>query len=168
MKKTIIALAMLVLFTAGAAFAGASPQTANMTVQAQVIVDCTIGTVGTMDFGSLGLSFVTTDTTTSATISYTCTSGTVPTVTIGQGLHAAGGSTDAAPLRQMASGGNNIAYNLYTSNTYATVWGNTAGTGVAQPAATGAAQTTTVYGKAFHANVPTGSYSDTVVVTYTF
>jgi spore coat protein U-like protein len=167
MKKTV-GLAMLLLLTASVAVAGASPQTANMTVQAQVIVDCTIGAVGTMDFGSLGLGFITTDATTSATISYTCTSGTVPTVTIGQGLHAAGGSTDAAPLRQIASGGNTIAYNLYTSNTYATVWGNTAGTGVVQAAATGAAQTTTVYGKAVHANVPVGAYTDTVVVTYTF
>ena len=167
MKKTV-GLAILLLFTASAAFAGTSPQMHDMTVQAQVIVDCTIGTVGTMDFGSLGLAFITTDKDTSTTISYQCTTGTLPTVTIGQGLHAAGGSSDGSPLRQMASGANLITYNLYTSNAYTTVWGNTPATGVAQPVANGASQTTTVFGRAAHANVPTGSYSDTVVVTYTF
>jgi spore coat protein U-like protein len=123
-----------------------------------------------MNFGSLGLSFMTTDKTgVSANIGYTCSAGMSVTLTLGQGSNPAAGSSDAAPLRRIRLGAtsNYIRYNLYTDNTYSTVWGNTAATGVTTTG-TGSGQTALVYGTAVHATVPVGSYSDIVVVTIAF
>jgi spore coat protein U domain-containing protein, fimbrial subunit CupE1/2/3/6 len=144
--------------------------TATFTVTASATGSCTISAVGTMNFGSLGLSFMTTDKSgVSASINYTCSTGMPVTITLGQGANPGSGSSDAAPLRRMKLGAtsNYISYNLYTDNTYSTVWGNTAATGVTTTG-TGAGQTALVYGKANHATVPVGSYSDVVVVTLTF
>src|SRR6516225_2095375 len=105
MKRTILGLALLLLLTAGGAFANTS--TANMQVLAAVTADCHLDSAANMDFGSLGVPFTINniDATASAVITYTCTnSGVAPTVTPGQGANAAGGSTDAAPLRRMRAG----------------------------------------------------------------
>ena len=142
----------------------------TFSANATVTGSCTISAVGTMNFGSLGLSFMTTDKTgVSANIDYTCSAGMSVILTLGQGANPAAGSSDAAPLRQMRLGAtsNYIKYNLYTDNTYSTVWGNTAATGV-QTTGTGSGQTALVYGTALHATVQAGNYSDIVVVTITF
>ncbi|MBZ5630146.1 MAG: spore coat U domain-containing protein [Acidobacteriia bacterium] len=142
----------------------------TFSASATVIGNCTISAVGTMNFGNLGMSFITTDKTgVSATINYTCSAGMSATLTLGQGSNPAAGSSGTAPLRRMRLGAtaNYIRYNLYTNNTYSTVWGNTAATGV-QTTGTGSGQTALVYGTALHATVPAGSYSDIVVVTITF
>jgi spore coat protein U-like protein len=157
--------AVLVLVTASA-FAGTV--TSNMTVSATVSADCRIDSVGALSFGTLGIAFAVggTNATSSANVGYTCVNaGAAPTMRIGQGSNAAAGSTDAAPLRRMASGSNHISYGLYSDSGRTTVWNNTAGvSGVAN----GSAQTLTVYGLATAANVPAGSYSDTVVISVDF
>jgi len=90
-----------------------------------------------------------------------------PTFTIGQGLHAAAGSTDAAPLRRMTDGTHFLDYNLYGNSGCSGVWNNT--TGYTVPG-TGEPATATVFGciAAGQNSVPAGSYSDTVVMTVTF
>jgi spore coat protein U-like protein len=75
----------------------------------------------------------------------------------------------------MASGANTLQYNLYTDNTYATVFGD--GTGTSKTATgTGAgvatANTLTVYGQlpdsaANQAAVP-AAYTDTILVTVNY
>jgi spore coat protein U-like protein len=150
-------------------YGGKTAQT-TFAATATITTACAISAVGTMNFGNLGLSFWTTDkAAVSANITYTCSSGLPATITLGQGLNPEAGSSDAAPLRRMRLGAtsNHIGYNLYKDSGDTTVWGNTAATGVATTG-TGSAQTATAYGKATHANVPVGSYSDTLVVTITF
>ncbi|MBZ5567295.1 MAG: spore coat protein U domain-containing protein [Acidobacteriia bacterium] len=156
--------------TATVSYQGNRQALTTFSASATVTGSCTISAVSTMNFGSLGLSFMTTDKTgVSANIDYTCSAGMGVILTLGQGSNPAAGSSDAAPLRQMSLGAtsNYIKYNLYTDNTYSTVWGNTAATGV-QTTGTGSGQTALVYGTALHATVPAGNYSDIVVVTITF
>jgi len=165
MNITTKILSVIALASASA-FAGSV--TNNMTVSATVVAECRIDSVGAMSFGSLGLSFTVngTNASSSANVGYTCVNtGVAPTIRMGQGSNAATGSTDAAPLRRMASGSNHISYALYSDAAKTASWNNTAGvTGTAN----GTAQTVTVYGQATAANVPSGSYSDTVVVSVDF
>jgi spore coat protein U-like protein len=166
MKRTVLGLALLSLLTAGGAFA-ANTATGTLTVNATVSPDCTVSSP-TLDFGSLGVSFLASDKQANTNLTYTCTTnGVAPVITLGQGANAAGGSTDPAPLRRMKSGANYISYALYSDSGYSVVWGNTGGTGVSGTA-DGTLHTATVYGVATHTNVPAGTYTDSVTVTITF
>ena len=104
------------------------------------------------------------------TVTTTCTSGANPQVTLGQGSNPGGGSSDAAPVRQMSAGGSNfLSYALYQQSGRTTAWGNTSGTAPSSVPGTGLAQVFTVYGRIPAGQiVPTGSYADTVVATVTF
>jgi len=145
--------------------------TANITPSAEVDAHCTI-TGNALSFGVYD-SIAGTAVTQTTTISVACTNGmAAPPVTLDQGLHAAAGSTGAAPLRQLNDGGDNTAahnltYNLYSGG-YVSVWENV--TGVNAPTPDGTSHTMTVYGKidANQHSAYAGSYSDTVVVTVTF
>ncbi len=167
MKKQLFVLGMLIL-AVSTAFAGTT--TSTMAVSATVTADCVINSVGAMAFGSQGIPFTINNVNASATsvINYTCTNtGVAPSIRLGQGLNAASGSTDAAPLRRMVSNGNYISYALYQDSAHTTPWNNTSATGVAGTA-NGSAQNVTAYGVATAANVPSGSYSDTVIVSIDF
>jgi len=108
----------------------------------------------------------------STTVGVRCTSGTTFTVALN------GGTTTGATITQrlMANGANTLQYNLYTTNAYATVWGDgatgstQAGTGAGM--AVGSVQNLVVYGQlpdsvANQAAVP-GNYSDTITITVTY
>jgi spore coat protein U-like protein len=149
----------------------ASTATANLGVSASITNNCTISTAP-LAFGAYdplnGASAVNG----TGTVTVVCTSGmTGAVVTLGQGLHAAGGSSDPVPLRQMQdSGTTKLTYKLYSDSGRTTVWGNTAGTGLAASTGTGTNQNLTVYGTidAGQNTLPAGSYADTVVATITF
>jgi spore coat protein U-like protein len=100
-----------------------------------------------------------------------CTLDAVVAVNLDQGLHPTGGSTAAAPQRQMlnqTTAGIYLDYFLYSDNAYSTVWGNTVGTAVADTGS-GLAQTLNVYGSVpASQNVPAASYADTVTVYMNF
>lgn len=70
--------------------------------------------------------------------------------------------------RLMQSGSGQLDYNLYTSSTHTTIWGDgTSGTSTVSATSLGA--TYTVYGQIpALQNVPVGSYSDTITVTVTY
>jgi len=158
------------LFLAASSASHAGTQTANLSVTATVAANCTI-TTAPVAFGAYDpvVANATTPLDGTGTVTVTCTTGSATTITLGQGTNPATGSTDAAPLRQMKDSGTDVlAYALYQDNGRTTVWGNTAGTGVADTG-NGAAQNVTVYGAvAAGQNVPAASYSDTVVATVTF
>lgn len=145
-------------------------QTSNLSVTASVSANCAISTAP-VAFGAYDPTVVnaSADLDGTGTVNVTCTSGASTTVTLGQGANADTGSTDAVPLRRMNDGATNyLAYFLYSEATRTTVWGNTAGTGLAHTG-TGSQVGLTVYGRVTGGqNVPTGSYSDTVVATVTF
>jgi spore coat protein U-like protein len=150
-----------------AASAFAATSTANLGVSATILDACTIAATP-VNFGNYDHS-ASGDTGSTGSVTETCANGTAATITLGQGLHPKAGSVDGVPLRQMASGANNMAYFLYSDAGAGTLWGNTPTTGVAQAGTGGAGTTLTVYGFITAGqNLPTGSYADTVVATVTF
>jgi spore coat protein U-like protein len=158
------------LFLVASSATRAGTATSNLSVTATVSANCTISTAP-VAFGAYDpvAANATNPLNGSGTITVTCTNGSSGTITLGQGTNPATGSTDTAPLRQMKDAGSAVlAYSLYQDSGRTTVWGNTAGTGVADTG-TGTAQNVTVYGTVpAGQNVPVGSYSDTVVATVTF
>jgi spore coat protein U-like protein len=149
----------------------ATTATSNLSVTASVSASCSI-TTAPVAFGAYDpvVTNATAALNGTGTVTVTCTSGASTTITLGQGLNANTGSTDAAPARRLVDGGgtNYLSYALYQNTGRTTVWGNTAGTGVANTG-TGTASAVTVYGAvAAGQSVPAGSYSDTVVATVTF
>jgi spore coat protein U-like protein len=152
----------------------AATATANLPVTASVTANCTISTASAVAFGAYD-PVVTNATSGSplvatGTINVSCTSGASTTVTLSEGTnHDTGTSTAAAPVRRMNDGGTNyLSYQLYSEGTRTTVWGDTAPTGLAY-SGIGSQESLTVYGRVPGAqNVPSGSYSDTVVATITF
>jgi len=150
--------------------ANAATATANLNVTATVSATCSISTTA-LAFGAydpIGANNATPLDGTGAVI-VTCTNGASAAVTLGQGANAAGGSTDAVPVRRMKdAAGVFLSYALYQDVAHTTTWGNTAGTSVAQTGS-GTASSVTVYGRiAAGQNVASGAYSDTVVATVTF
>ena len=149
--------------------AGAATSTSNLAVSASVTASCTISTAP-VAFGAYDpiVTNASADLDGAGSVTVTCTDGAVTTITLGQGANAAGGSTDAAPQPQMASGTDLLSYALFSDSGRTTVWGNTALTGVAHTG-TGTATVVDVFGRvASGQNVPAGSYADTVVATITF
>jgi spore coat protein U-like protein len=171
MKSNVLALACILVFGVGSAFAGTA--TGTILVSATVNPTCTI-TTSPLAFNGYYTATVGA-TTTTAPLSYTCTNGFVTTITLDQGLHPLAGSTGLLPLRQMAdSGGTNfLAYSITQDLLGTQAWGDAPGVppgGSAAPATgTGAQVSLTVYGSiAQGLNPPSGQYTDTVTATITF
>lgn len=168
--RTLPVTGVLLLSLGAATSTNATTNTANLAVTASVTANCSISTApvafGAYDPVSTNASAALNGT---GTVNVTCTSGASAKVTLGQGLNPASGSSDTAPARQLTDGSSHfLTYSLYSDNGRSTVWGNTAATGVASTG-TGAQVALTVYGAVDAGqNVPTGSYSDTVVATVTF
>jgi spore coat protein U-like protein len=100
------------------------------------------------------------------TVEARCTSGYTQKVLIDQGLYAASGSTDAAPIRQMAAGVSRLPYNIYTTSARNSVWGNTSATGV-PITGQGTYTNLVLYGRiAAGIQVAKGNYTDTVLLTF--
>lgn len=173
LKKTI-RFATLATMAAGSALllsapASAATDTSNMTVSATVSANCDIS-AGPLAFGTYDpvITNASANLDGTATLTVTCTSGAAANISLGQGSNAAVGSTDAAPSRRMLSGASYLSYALYQDSARTTVWGNDTTTDAAYTG-TGAATSVTVYGRVPSGqNVPSGSYSDTVVATITF
>lgn len=165
--RAAIASALMI----GSAFIGANSYagtaTGTMAVSASIAANCTIS-ASTLAFGSYDpiVTHKTTNLDNSATVTTTCTTGSSPTITLNEGTNPGSGSTATAPLRQLASGADRLAYSIFSDSGRTTTWSDT---GVATPTASGTAQTNTVYGRIDGGqNKPTGSYTDTVVATVTF
>lgn len=158
----------LALFSAVPA-ANAATATTTFQVTATVNANCSVS-AGTLAFGAYTPGSGNVPST--STISVNCTKNTGFTVALNAG--ASTGATVAA--RAMTSGANLLAYQLYSNNTYSTVWGDgtlgtstVAGTGTGMGAAQ--VQYLTVYGlipDAANLAAAVGSYSDTVTVTVTY
>jgi spore coat protein U domain-containing protein, fimbrial subunit CupE1/2/3/6 len=168
--RTLLAAGVAALAIGAASSTDAATATSNLSVTASVTANCTISTAP-VAFGAYDpvVANATTALNGTGTVSVTCTNGDSTTVTLGQGANAGGGSTDAAPARRLNDGGADyLSYSLYQDTGRTTVWGNTAGTGVAYTG-TGTVSVLTVYGAVTAGqNVPSGSYTDTVVATITF
>ncbi|MDQ4087712.1 MAG: spore coat U domain-containing protein [Pseudomonadota bacterium] len=147
------------------AAAAAAQSYSTLTVEAEVKANCTVS-AGSIDFGDVN-PISGSNVNGSGTFSVTCTNGTGWTATAGVGS----GSGASYTSRRMTAGSNTLNYNLYTSGSYATVWGDgTASTGTLTGTGTGSAQSTTVYGRiaSGQTSVPPGSYADSVSITVSY
>ena len=166
MKRILLGTLALLVLAAAPALAGSA--TSTVTVTATVLSNCTIS-AGTVAFGNYDPTSATPlDQTGSVNVQ--CTTGTVATIAMGQGSNAAVGSTDAAPLRQMASGAQRLRYDFYQNSSRTTVWGNTLLTSVAYTALSSASTAVTIYGRIpINQNATAGAgYSDSVTATINF
>jgi spore coat protein U-like protein len=175
LKQNFTARRLLIAGTAALAMGAvsgtdAATATSNLSVTASVTANCTI-TTAPVAFGAYDpiTANATAALNGTGTVSVTCTNGATTTVTLGQGANADTGSTAAVPARRLSDGGTDfLSYALYSDTGRTTVWGDTAGSGVAHTG-TGTLTALTVYGAVTAGqNVPAGNYADTVVATITF
>jgi len=141
----------------GATVMGAFPFTASATV----LPNCRAYTTTDLDFGSIP-GLITSNTDQTSTIGMTCTGRTAWNVGLDNGQHANGS------IRRMRLGatGSYVAYELYSNAGRTTRWGNTINTDTVPGTGNGAAQSLTVYGRVpAPQTVPSGSYSDIIIVT---
>ena len=166
MKLKLMAIAVLSFAFSGTANAQANMQNIDVTafVPNVCIVDVAT-TQTTMLFDLSGVSTATLPFDATTTLAWRCSAGSTPTITIGPG-----GSTDQEN-RALLFGAIPLAYNLFTDNTFGTIWGDGTGTtSTVGIAGLGMANVgnTVVYGRiplaAAQAAV-TGIYTDTVLVT---
>lgn len=154
-----LAATALSIFWTGAA--SAQTTTTNMAVSAEVSTVCSFETTP-LAFGEMALTGATPGT---ATISVTCTGGGAYSVGLGDGLH------NVAAQRNLVSGANVLAYDLFQDTARGTRWGD-AGAGLVLGVGNAAVQQLTVYGA-----ITTGQalvadngtpYTDTILVTLTY
>jgi spore coat protein U-like protein len=157
-----LAVAGTLVMAAGVASA-ASPATTTLNVSANVASNCLV-TAAPLAFADYDASNTVDG---SANLSVRCSSGTPYTIKLG------GGVNGTVTQRLLSFGTNNLEYNLYTSATRTTVWGETVGIntvpGTGQGMSSTKANTHTVYGTIANSDAnqdaPTGLYTDTVAVT---
>jgi spore coat protein U-like protein len=166
MSKKIIAPIAAGVLLAMAGAAQAATKTSSFNVTASVAKNCIINTANL----NLGVFDGTSDLTASSNILVRCTNLTAYSVALSPGSGVFGNRT-------MVSGTNSLIYNLYTDNTYGTVWGDGTGTtSVVSGAGSGMGiageKTHTVFGRllasANAGGVDAGAYSDTITATITY
>jgi spore coat protein U-like protein len=166
MRKIITAtLAVATLASGGTA--SAATATTTFGVSATVLKTCSVAAIN-LGFGNYtpGAGAATGN----STVSVKCTKGTTFTVALNGGTTAGG----TIGQRLMTNGADTLQYNLWTTGTFTTIFGDGT-TGVTQ-AGTGTGLATavalTVFGNlpdsVANQGVSTGAYADTVGVTVTY
>lgn len=160
------ALAAAVLLASSPVLAGTA--TSSLTVTATVPAVCVL-TPGTLSFGAydpVGAN-ATAPLTASGTFFVACTKNTAYSVTLGNGNNAASAVGTTRAMKDATSGAF-LNYEIYTSNTYASVW-NTTNTASGTAASTTAIPLTAFGRVPAGQNVPAATgYTDTVVSTVNF
>jgi spore coat protein U-like protein len=133
-----------------------STATGTLTVSAAIGTTCTVSNVG-INFGTI---------TTSGSLAVNCSTGLPYSLDLDAGVNPAAANAN----RQLANGANRLGYNIYTTNTFTTVWGSAMAGGTSQSfTGTGSNQSITAYVKTpIQTAPPTGLYTDTVTITATF
>ncbi|MBL0692180.1 fruiting body spore coat protein U [Comamonas sp. JC664] len=175
--QTAVAAVTAAASLAAFSSAEAATATANLNVTANVGGACSIGAGlggGTLNFGTYDPIVVNSalgsDLFGTGALSVQCTFLSLAVITLGQGLHPAAGSTNAAPLRRMrnTASADYLDYTLYRDVTRLFPWGNTTLTGLPF-LGLGVPVPVLVFGTVPRGqNVPAGTYNDTVVATITF
>ena len=167
MKRIAVFFIALTCLVGAADFGYAGTATANLTVSATVAGACLITTTP-VSFGTVVVAPA--FSTAQGSVSVTCTAGQAWTVTLNRGAAPAGSG------RAMIVGGiTMVGYELYHDAGLTQIWGDSgfagtypAGSGVAG-VGSGAAQTTTVFGRASAlSTAPAGNYLDIVSATVNF
>lgn len=164
-KKGLVASVLAGVAALGATSSFAGTATANFQVTATVSSACTVSATN-VNFGTITPAQTGTATAT-GTITSTCTKSTPYTLNI----NAGSGSFASRQMAGAISGNTGkLAYNLYTTNAYATIFGDgTASTANVALTGTGAAQATTVFGQlALNQYLQPDTYSDNLTVTLSY
>jgi spore coat protein U-like protein len=168
MNKHLVAPVSAALLLAVAGTAQAATKTATINVTASVAKNCIISAENL----ALGAFDGTNDLATDGDVTVRCTSGTGYSVAL-----STGSSGGYASRTLVGPGTSTLSYNLYTSNTYGTIWGNNAGGSgwvTGNGGGMGAANDIvhTVYARLQAANnggpVEAGAYSDSITATITY
>ena len=167
MRHSVITPIAAGLLMAMAGASHAATKNSSFQVSATVSKNCVISSQNL----NLGTFDGTNDLVGSSTISVNCTGSTNFSVDLDKG------SSGNYTMRTLVNGADTLNYNLYTTNTYTTVWGDTTGgTGHVTGTGTGMGapntQLLTVYGRLRAtdnvAGVGAGSYSDSITATITY
>lgn len=167
MRKFLTAAAAAAALATGAG-AYAATATTSFQVSATILKACTV-TAGALNFGTYAAGSGALNV--NSTINVNCTNSTPFTVALN------GGTTTGGKIAQrlLANGTNTLQYNLYTSNTYATVFGDgTASSATISGTGVGllTSSPVTVYGQlpdsAANQTAVPGTYTDTITVTVTY
>ena len=142
----------------------------SWTLPAHALLACAVGSTNLVFPGYNPFSLLPTDITGTITVSCTGTSGDVA----GNVIQLSTGNSSVYTTRVMRSGSLELNYNLFTSPTLSTPWGDgNAGsatvTGAIFITNTSATNRYPVYGRIFPGqNLPAGTYSDTITITLSF
>ncbi|MBC7700631.1 spore coat U domain-containing protein [Aquabacterium sp.] len=174
--KCIVSKRLLVAASLWALTGGAQAATATASMGAQTTVSNSCVNVGAsaVSFGTYNPNGGSVSNATGS-VSITCVSGTTYTISLDAGLNA--GSATAYANRRMRIGATSyyLAYQLYIDSGRTQIWGDGANaSSVKNPSsgvftATGSAINYTAYGQiAASVSAASGSYTDTVTVTFTW
>ena len=156
----IAAVAGLLVAASAVDSANAATATATMSVSANIGGTCTVGGAN-VSFGTYASTAAATAT---GSVQVTCSNGTNALVSLNQGNNNNRAPTYAT--RALNNGTNYLGYDVYTDNTYGTLW-NAANTQAVT--STGTPVTLTAYGRIPAGQNPaTGSYNDTITITVSF
>ncbi|MFN7102286.1 MAG: spore coat U domain-containing protein [Pseudorhizobium sp.] len=166
MKYSIAATATTVALLLSPTMALSQTATGNMGLSLTVAAECTLATTD-LAFGTTGI--VDADIDVAAELTVQCTAGSPYEISLSDGA-GVGATTAARLLTNTVTVADTATYSLYQNADHTTVWGSIAGTDtVDSPAATGADEVITVYGRVDGGqNIATGTYGDTVVATITY
>ena len=167
-KLSLAAAALAVVILAGGRTASAGSATSSLTVTATVPAVCVLS-AGTLAFGNydpVGAN-ATTALAGTSTFNVSCTKNTAYTVTLGTGANSASAVGTTRAMKDAGTGAF-LSYEIFTNNSYATVW-NTTNT-LGGTAASTSAIALIAYGRIpAGQNVPAAAgYTDTVVSTVNF
>lgn len=143
----------------------AATATTTFSVSGTVVPTCNVSATA-LNFGAAIPNPINSNVDAQGSVTATCSSGAAYTV----GLSVGSGAGATFASRKMTSGPNTLNYSLYTDAGRTTVWGDgTAGSSLFNGSGSGAAQVIPVFGRIpSPQTIPTGAYTDTVVVTLTF
>jgi spore coat protein U-like protein len=137
---------------------------ASVAVSAQIDPNCSFSSAGALGFGNVtaGTSY-----TAQGDLVLSCTSAANVYVSLDHGSNGSGAGVGV--LRNIVSGSNSMAYQIFQDSGHATVWGD--GSGVASQSVSGSSTPTTLTMYAtltVPAAQPAGNYTDTVSATINY
>lgn len=160
-RNTRLAFAALALTPC---LAQAATATTTFPVSTTVLTACVV-TALPLSFTSYNPTS-TSDTDSTTTMAVICTAGTPYTVALSKGTN---GSAVNARKMILTAGSDLLDYQLFSNAGRTANWGTTDGSDTIVGAATGIAQTVTIYGRIpAGATVPAGVYTDTVTVSINY
>lgn len=164
-KKGILATLVAAFGVMSAQSAMAATTSATFQVTATVNSACIVSAsnvaFGTVTPAATGVLPAT------GTITSTCTKTTPYTLAISAG--SSGDITNRTMTGATAGNEDKLAYNLYTSNTHTTVWGETVGVNTVGLTGTGTEQKTTVFGQlSLNQYLKPDTYADNLTVTLSY